>query len=348
VTERLDRDRRAPRSWVGQAAVEQDQHQDAGLAASRVTGDDALTVQDLRSRVAGHLVGRDRELDLLLAAVAAGRDVLLEGPPGTSKSTLLHAITREWGVPLVFVEGNADLTPTRLVGHHNPARVLREDYTPENFVPGPLVEAMQGGGFLYIEEFNRAPEDTINTLLTAMAERRITVPRVGTVAARPTFRVVASMNPYDNIGTTRLSTSVYDRLCRLAIDYQDDVAERRIVDRRTGVASPRLVADAVAITRATRERDDIRQGSSVRGAIDLALVAAQLATIRDVALPDEPSVAPPRGLPEDYTAVVLDAVLLALSGRIFLDETLEATPEAVLRRIWEDHFLLLPAAADPG
>jgi len=181
-----------------------------------------------------------------------------------------------------------------------------------------------------------------------MAERRITVPRVGTVEARPTFRVIASMNPYDNIGTTRLSTSVYDRLCRLAIDYQDDAAERDIVGRRTGVASPRLVADAVAITRATREHDDIRQGSSVRGAIDLALVAAQLAAIRGVVLPDEPSVAPPRGLPEDYTTVVLDAVLLALSGRVFLDETLEATPEAVLQQIWEDHFLLLPAAADPG
>ena len=71
----------------------------------------------------------------------------------------------------MFVEGNAELTPARLVGHHNPARVLREDYSAENFVPGPLVEAMREGGFLYIEEFNRAPEDTLNTLLTAMAER---------------------------------------------------------------------------------------------------------------------------------------------------------------------------------
>ncbi|SDC71711.1 MoxR-like ATPase [Geodermatophilus telluris] len=317
-------------------------------ADGRPTGDDAGTVRELRGRVAARVVGREHELDLLLAAVAAGRDVLLEGPPGTSKSTLLHAVTGEWGIPLVFVEGNADLTPTRLVGHHDPARVLREDYTPENFVPGPLVEAMRTGGFLYVEEFNRAPEDTINTLLTAMAERRIAVPRVGTVAARPTFRLVASMNPYDNIGTTRLSTSVYDRLCRLAIDYQDDAAERDVVALRTGVDSPRLVADAVALTRATRERDDIRQGSSVRGAIDLALVAAQLAAMRGVALPDEPSVAPPRGLPEDYTAVVLDAVLLALSGRVFLDETMEATPESVLREIWEDHFLLEPAAADPG
>src|SRR5438067_12080382 len=72
-------------------------------------------------RVAAHLVGRERELTLVLAAVAAGRDIVLEGPPGTSKSTLLRAITAEWGIPLVFVEGNADLTPSKLIGHHNPA-----------------------------------------------------------------------------------------------------------------------------------------------------------------------------------------------------------------------------------
>src|SRR6202451_33172 len=172
-------------------------------------------------RVAAHLVGRERELTLTLAAVAAGRDLILEGPPGTSKSTLLRAITAEWGIPLFFVEGNADLTPAKLVGHHNPARVLREDYSPDNFVDGPLLAAMRAGGFLYIEEFNRAPEDTLNTLLTAMAERQVTVPTAGTVTAAPTFRVIASMNPYDNIGTTRLSTSVHDRLCRLAITYPD-------------------------------------------------------------------------------------------------------------------------------
>ena len=51
----------------------------------------------------------------------------------------LRAITAEWGIPLVFVEGNADLTPSKLIGHHNPARVLREDYRPDNFVDGPLL-----------------------------------------------------------------------------------------------------------------------------------------------------------------------------------------------------------------
>ncbi|GAB3361320.1 AAA family ATPase [Modestobacter lapidis] len=316
------------------------------LAGSRVTGDSSVV--DLRDRIAAHVVGREGELELLLATVAAGRDVLIEGPPGTSKTTLLRAITAEWGIPLVFVEGNADLTPSRLVGHHNPARVLREDYTEDNFVPGPLVEAMRTGGFLYVEEFNRAPEDTLNTLLTAMAERQITVPRVGTIEALPTFRVVASMNPYDNIGTTRLSSSVHDRMSRLAVGYQDADAERGIVRLRTGVRNERLVTDAVALTRATREWDGVTQGSSVRGAIDVALIATQLAEMRGVDLPEAPGDTPPRNLPEEYTSLVLDAMLVGLSGRIHLDATLEAGPEAVLREIWEDHFLLQPAAAEPG
>jgi MoxR-like ATPase len=301
-------------------------------------------VRRVRDRVRVRVVGRERELDLMLAAVAAGRDLLLEGPPGTSKSTLLRAITAEWGIPLVFVEGNADLTPAKLIGHHNPARVLREDYSPANFVDGPLLEAMRAGGFLYVEEFNRAPEDTLNTLLTAMAERQIAVPRAGSVTATPTFRVVASMNPYDNIGTTRLSTSVHDRLCRLAIGYQDAPSERGIVALRAPLPdvnvalAERLAADAVAVTRATREHPDIRQGSSVRGAIDLTLVAGQLLRLGDVGPEDE----------KRYRDVVSDAMIVALSGRIFLDETADSTPEQVLRQIWEDHFLLDPAAADPG
>ncbi len=360
------------------------------------------TLTGVRDQIRARVVGRERELDLVLAAVAAGRDLLLEGPPGTSKSTLLRAITAEWGIPLVFVEGNADLTPAKLVGHHNPARVLREDYSPDNFVDGPLVEAMRGGGFLYIEEFNRAPEDTLNTLLTAMAERRVAVPRVGEVVAKDTFRVIASMNPYDNIGTTRLSTSVHDRLCRLAVTYQDVAAERGIVALRAPLPDlkparyERLVADAVAVTRATRAHEDIRQGSSVRGAIDLTLVAGQLfelATERGLVSPGtarDPDGWPAGGRGEPaaeagdrdgatagerdgatagergddrhraaageldeaaeqaYRDVIYDAMVVALSGRIFLDETVDTTPEQVLRQIWEDHFILGPAAATPG
>ena len=284
-----------------------------------------------RDEIARGVVGRRRELDMVLAAVTAGRDILLEGPPGTSKSTMLRAITGNWGVPFVLVEGNAELTPARLVGHHNPARVLREDYSAENFVPGPLVEAMRAGGFLYIEELNRAPEDTLNVLLGAMAERAVVVPRVGEITALATFRVLASMNPFDDIGTARISDSVYDRWCRLAVGYQDEADERAIVAVRTGAeidsGDEELVADGVALTRATRGHPELRRGSSVRGAIDLVAIARELGEL---------------GSYDDRPRLVLDAALLALSGRIGVDEASELTPEQVITQIWEDHFFSRP------
>jgi MoxR-like ATPase len=117
-----------------------------------------VDLRRIHDEIRQQVVGREEELSLLLAALGAGRDLLLEGPPGTSKSTLLRAIAEANHTPLHFVEGNADLTPAKLLGHHSPSRVLQEDYSPENFIYGPLPLAMREGGLLYVEEFNRVPE----------------------------------------------------------------------------------------------------------------------------------------------------------------------------------------------
>jgi NAD(P)-dependent dehydrogenase (short-subunit alcohol dehydrogenase family) len=50
----------------------------------------------------GYPMGTDADLQQTVKAVEAGRDIVLEGPPGTSKTTLRRAITAEWGIPLLF------------------------------------------------------------------------------------------------------------------------------------------------------------------------------------------------------------------------------------------------------
>ena len=173
--------------------------------AAAANGNGAASLVD---RVGPQVVGRRRETELLVAALMADRHIVLDCSPCTGKSTLLRAVALELGLGFEFVEGNAELTPARLVGHFDPARVLAEGYDPSIFVDGPLINAMRDGSLLYVEELNRVPEETLNVLITVMSERELHVPRLGRVVADPGFRLVAAMNPFDAIGTARISGAV--------------------------------------------------------------------------------------------------------------------------------------------
>jgi MoxR-like ATPase len=267
------------------------------------------------------VVGRTREIELIIAALDTGRHVLLEGPPGTGKSTVLRAVAGAYGLDLVFVEGNAELTPARLTGAFDPAQVISHGYDPAIFVDGPLVDALRRGALLYIEEINRIPEETLNLLITVMSEAELHVPRLGRIPADPRFRLVAAMNPFDAVGTARISSAIYDRICRVAMGYQPEADEIDIVEREASGADPVLAARAVRAVRASRHHPDVRIGASIRGAIDLVLIGGRLAELR--------------GVPPTDPDVGIDAALTALAGRIRLHEGTDADPEDVVRQLWE-------------
>jgi MoxR-like ATPase len=269
--------------------------------------------------VAREVVGRERQLQGVLSVLAAGRNLLLEGPPGTGKSTVLRAVAHHAGLPLAVVEGNAEMTPQKMLGYHDPAQVLSHGYRDEDFVPGPLPVAMSEGGFLYVEEFNRLPEDTLNTLLTAMSERELHIPRFGVVHAADSFRLIAAMNPFDNVGTARISVSVYDRLCRMVVGYQTEAEELEIVRRRATTDGPDVAELAVRLTRSTRDTPRLRSGASVRGAIDFVLVASSMRRLLKV-----------DALDTDELVAVAE---LALSSKVVPDESWGRGVEDVLREL---------------
>src|SRR5215831_12991925 len=273
------------------------------------------------------IVGLRREREVLTVALEAGRHVVIEGPPGTGKSTLLRDIARQAGRAVVFAEGNAELTPARLIGQYDPAQVLNEGYVPASFTDGPLLQAMRSGALLYLEEFNRVPEETLNVLITVLTEGEIAVPRLGLVRANPEFRLIAAMNPFDAIGTARVSQAIADRICRIVLGYQDAAAEQAIVRAVTGRDGP-VVPFAVAFGRATRAHRDVRMGASVRGAIDLVLLIDGLTSLRSE-----------RAMSR---VTARDAAYAALSGRIRIADGSDRSPESILDEILDE---LWPADA---
>ncbi|HEX2784240.1 MAG TPA: AAA family ATPase, partial [Ilumatobacteraceae bacterium] len=165
----------------------------------------------------------------------------------------------------------------------------------------------------------------LNVLITVMSERELHVPRLGRVVAEPGFRLVAAMNPFDAVGTARISSAVYDRVCRLSVDYQSATDEEAIVAKLVD-PTPDLnwLAKVVQVVRSTRTHPDVRIGSSVRGAIDVAAVAASLAPLRH----------------SSATAfdVGLDSAIVALSGRLRLRDGVSRSAESVVTELWTAVF----------
>ena len=222
------------------------------------------------------IVGRERELATALAVLGAGRHLLLEGPVGVGKTTVALAVCDHLGRDTVRVDGDDRYSESKLTGWFDPPLVLKQGYGEEAFFAGPLVEAMQGGKVLFINELNRMPESVQNVLLPALDERLLQLPHIGEVRAADGFQVVATQNPVEYVATGHLSEALRDRFEHLALLYQGADEEAAIVMAETGSDDAQLVRTAVRLTRATRLHPRFRKGASVRGAIATVAIAERL------------------------------------------------------------------------
>ncbi|HYB67601.1 MAG TPA: AAA family ATPase [Candidatus Acidoferrales bacterium] len=276
--------------------------------------------RDIQSRFG--VVGREIELRKALAVIRAGKHLLIEGPVGVGKTILAEAVAKFLDKPLYRVDGDERYTEQKLTGWFDPPLVIKNGYSKDAFLPGPLTLSMEDGGVLFINELNRMPEGVQNVLLPAMDEARIEVPKIGTITARNGFIVISTQNPREFIATSLLSEALRDRFELLTLDYQSEDEEVTIVQRRTGIKDARFVRSVVRLVRASRAHPDIRRGASVRAAMSISTLTYHLGLERK--------------------AATKEAAHMTLPTRIELKADARKSVHEIVDELLEDHWSETP------
>lgn len=183
------------------------------------------------------IMGKPRQVQDCVACLLAGGHLLIEDVPGVGKTTLAHALARSFGLQFRRVQFTSDLMPSDLLG----VSVFERAHARFEFHPGPLFTQV-----LLADEINRASPKAQSALLEAMEEKQVSIDGQTRALPQPFF-VIATQNPYEQLGTHALPESQMDRfLMRLALGYPERSAERSLLqsqDRRALVEEMPAILD---------------------------------------------------------------------------------------------------------
>ena len=208
-------------------------------------------MKELHARVAGEVrkvvVGHDEALEDMLAALALGGHVLLEGVPGMAKTLLASATARALGIDFRRLQFTPDMLPVRRHGHDGAAR--RRARLP----PRPGVRGRRAGR----RDQPHAAQDPGRAAggdAGGPGDRR----RRQSHPLPDPFLVLATQNPVEYEGTYPLPEAQRDRfLVHVAIGYPEADEERAML---------RLARRGLAPTGARRRRAGRQRRGPARGA----------------------------------------------------------------------------------
>ena len=266
----------------------------------------ASLARALTENIGRVIVGKEREIELMLAALLAGGHVLLEDVPGTGKTTLAKSLARSLSLSFARVQFTPDLLPSDVTG----TRIYNQKTGEFTFIKGPAFT-----NILLADEINRATPRTQSALLECMEERQITEGGVTYPLSSP-FLLIATQNPVETQGTFPLPEAQLDRfMIRLSLGYpskeESAAMLRRFMadqplDTLESVCSGEQLAEAAALCRSchvsddillymvslcekARNPEDVLLGPSPRAMLALMRCAQALAAIRgrDYIIPDD-------------------------------------------------------------
>ena len=210
------------------------------------TGDQ---IQQMLFEIRRVIVGQQRVVERILAALLAGGHCLLEGAPGLGKTRMVATLARTLGSSFSRLQFTPDLLPSDVVG----TRVYRASTESFDVELGPVF-----ANFVLADEINRAPAKVQSALLEVMEEHQVTIGGRTFRVPEP-FLVMATQNPIESEGVYVLPEAQRDRfLMRVPVDYPSPLEEAEIVRRAGGpVIDPARILKAEDVLRLQARTRDV-------------------------------------------------------------------------------------------
>jgi MoxR-like ATPase len=168
------------------------------------------------------VIGREKEVDLLLMCLLARGHVLLEGVPGVSKTLVANAFSKCLGLQFKRVQFTPDILPLDIIGGF----IFNLKNREFEFRKGPVFT-----NILLADEINRAPPKVQSALLESMQELQVTVEGHTETLPFP-FMVIATQNPLEFEGVYPLPEGQLDRfMVKVSFKYPSKEVESDILKR---------------------------------------------------------------------------------------------------------------------
>ena len=216
-------------------------------------------LDNIMAEVSRLVIGKEEAKELLLVALVAKGHVLIEGFPGTAKTTLARTFAQAIGGTFKRIQGTPDMLPADIIGFH----LYRPD-GDSTFIPGPIF-----ANIILADELNRTTPRTQSALLEAMQEQQVTIERETRRLERP-FMIIASQLPYGGAGTAPLTDVQVDRfMLRLWSGFPTIAEEDRILEDIDRASEPHVsaVATPAEIIRLQDEVKKLHVSQSIRSYI---------------------------------------------------------------------------------
>lgn len=254
-------------------------------------------IQAVKQNIEKVIIGKGDVIELVLTALLAKGNVLLEDVPGTGKTMLSKSLAKSVKGEFHRIQFTADLLPSDVTGLHFFNQKTGEFVLQK----GPVFT-----NILLADEINRATPRTQSSLLECMEERQVTLDGE-TLPLQAPFFVIATENPVETAGTFPLPEAQLDRfMMKLQMGFPSFEEEMVMLERflkenpfeqlTEVITTAELVemqekvkeiyineevrAYLLHIVEATRQHRKLRMGVSPRGTLAFLRAAQAFALIR--------------------------------------------------------------------